>query len=213
VVEPETFAPVDAALAELARYEWCLFTSVNGVEAVWKRLGELGRDTRVFGSSRVAAVGPATADALRARGIVADLVPPEFNADTLVRSIGVAPSSSRQRVLLVQPADARDEIARALDANEWRTDVAAVYRTVVDESSVESGQRALSEGVDAVLFTSGSTVRSFVELWGPPPEGAVVCCIGPRTAEACAEARIRVDAVAAEQTIDALVAALIGSCA
>jgi len=57
------------------------------------------------------------------------------------------------------------------------------------------------------VFTSGSTVRSFVELWGKPD--ALVCCIGPLTVQACEDAGVRVDAVASEQTLDALVAALV----
>src|SRR5439155_2760037 len=133
---------------------------------------------------------------------VPDLVPPEFSSEALVRALGDAPETST-RVLVVQPASG--DVAARLGTRGWRADAVAAYRTVVDHSSVDAGRRALGNGVDAVLFTSGSTVRSFVELWGHPAASAVVCCMGPRTAEACTQAGIRVDAVAAEQTIDGLV--------
>jgi uroporphyrinogen III methyltransferase/synthase len=91
----------------------------------------------------------------------------------------------------------------------WECHAAAAYRTVVDHASVEGGREALSSGVDAVVFTSGSTVRSFVELWGKPPDGCVVCCIGPQTAEVSAELGVPVDAVAQEASVEGLVAALV----
>jgi uroporphyrinogen III methyltransferase/synthase len=210
VEEPDDPAALDAALTDLSSNAWCLFTSANGVESVWTRLLQSGRDARAFGGARVAAVGPATADALRVRGIVADLVPPEFNADALVAAIG-SPSGDARGVLVVQPTGARPEIVSSLAERGWDARAAPAYRTVVDSSSVESGRAALDRGIGAVLFTSGSTVRSFVELWGVPPESALVCCIGPRTAEACADAGVHVDAVASEQTIDALVDALIAA--
>jgi uroporphyrinogen-III synthase len=100
---------------------------------------------------------------------------------------------------------------RGLRRKGWRVDVVTAYRTVVDERSVAGGREALDAGVDAVLFTAGSTVRSFVDMWGHPPEGAVVCCIGPVTAEVAREAGVRVDAVADEHTISGLVGALVAA--
>ena len=206
IVDPDSYEPLDEAVRRLDSYDWCVFTSSNSVDAVWRRLEAEGRDARAFARARVAAVGPATAATLRDRGIVADLVPPAFNADALVRSLGAA-SADACRILVVQPADASDEITGRLHDDGWEADAVAAYRTVVDDTSVDAGRRALDEGVEAVVFTSGSTVRSFVELWGKPD--ALVCCIGPLTAQACEDAGVRVDAVASEQTLDALVAALV----
>jgi uroporphyrinogen III methyltransferase/synthase len=124
-----------------------------------------------------------------------------------VASLGASESS--RDVLVVQPADASGGIVGRLTAQGWRPRAIGTYRTEVDDSSVDAGKQALDEGIDAVLFTSGSTVRSFVQLWGLPPDTATICCIGPRTAEACTTAGVRVDAVASEQTIDSLVDALV----
>jgi uroporphyrinogen-III synthase len=79
----------------------------------------------------------------------------------------------------------------------------------VDESSVDEGRAALEEGIDLVLFTSASTVTSFVKLWGKPPAGCTVVCIGPRTAEAAEGLGVSVDAVAAEASIEELVNAAV----
>jgi uroporphyrinogen III methyltransferase/synthase len=207
IADLDDYAPLDEAVGGLSSYDWCVFTSANGVEHLFRRLERAGLDARAFGGVRIAAVGPATAAALAERGLTADLVPPEFNSAALVASLGS--SADAGRVLVVQPVDASNEIVESLSSRGFRPVGVRAYRTVVDNSSVDAGRTAIADGIDAVLFTSGSTVRNFVHLWGPPPEGAVVCCIGPRTADVCAESGVRVDAVAVRQTIDALVEALV----
>lgn len=205
---PASYEALDVALGRLTGFGWVVFTSANAVDAVWARFTRAGRDARALAANRIAAVGPATTDRLRSIGLVADLVPPAFTSEALARAMG---RSEGDRVLVPQAEDAPDDMVRALSAAGWECEVVAAYRTEVDESSAEAGRRALADGVDAVLFTSGTTVRSFVGLWGRPPQEAVVCCIGPRTAEAAADVGVRVDAVASEQTIDGLVAALVAA--
>lgn len=202
---PATYEALDGALERLGDVDWVLFTSANAVDAVWDRLLASGGDARAFGGVRVAAVGPATAERLRSVGVVPDLVPETFEAGALAAALG----RGTGRVLVPQAEGAPDAIAKALEGAGWRCEAVAAYRTEVDRASADRGREALGAGVDAVLFTSGSTVRSFCGLWGRPPADALVCCIGPRTAEAAAEAGVRVDAVADEATVDGLVAALL----
>jgi uroporphyrinogen-III synthase len=175
------------------------------VDVLRERLEATGRDARDFAGARVAAIGPATAAALRTIGLCADLVPEPFTGAAVAEAFGPGPG----RVLLPRAAEAPDDLPRALEAKGWGCDVVAAYRTVEDATSAQAGRRALEEGVDAVLFTAGSTVRSFLRLWGPPPDPALVCCIGPVTAQAARDAGLRVDVVAGEHTIDGLVAALV----
>jgi uroporphyrinogen III methyltransferase/synthase len=205
ITEPTSYDDLDDAVARLDRYGWVVFTSTNAVDAVWERL--VGRDTRAFASNLIAAVGPATADALRARGIEADLVPPTFTSAGLVEALG----GGAGRVLLPQAEDAPDDLRAALEEQGWTCDAVAAYKTMTDDESVAAGREALDQGVDAVLFTSGSTVRSFVELWGSPPVESIVCCIGPKTADAAREAGLRVDATADESSVEALVNALVSA--
>lgn len=200
--------PLDAALARLVegRYAWVVVTSANTVDVLEERLAAARLDARVFATSRVAAVGPATAERLLGVGIRADLVPETFTAVAVAEAMP-APGDARA-VLVPQAAQAPDDMARTLRERGWEPEVVEAYRAEPDPSSVDGGRRALHEGVDAVLFTSGSTVRSFLELWGAPPPTATVCCIGPVTAEAARSAGLRVDVVAEEHTVDGLVAAL-----
>jgi uroporphyrinogen III methyltransferase/synthase len=200
--EPDTYEPLDGALEDVTRFDWVVFGSTNAVDAVWSRLS--GRDARVFAGLRIAAVGPATADALADRGIVADLVPPTFTSAALATALG----RGNGTVLVPQASNAPDDMVRALQAEGWTCEVVPAYRTVTDSSSVAAGREALDAGIDAVLFTSASTVRSFVELWGKPPSGVVVATIGPRTSEAASALGVQVTAQADPHTIEGLVNAL-----
>ncbi len=209
IVEPSRYEPLDSALAGLSTFGWIVFTSTNTVDAVWSRLRKAGKDARALARLRVAAVGPATSDALRAHGVEPDLVPETFTSESLADAMGEATGGSV--VLLPQAENAPDDLSKRLGERGWGCVAVNAYRTEVDDSSVAAGRQALDEGVDAVLFTSGSTARNFVDLWGQPLEGTIVCCIGPRTDQAARAAGVRVDAVAAEHTIEGLVNALVAA--
>jgi uroporphyrinogen III methyltransferase/synthase len=211
VVAPSSFGPLDEAIRSLGRNDWVVFSSTNAVDAFWDRLLDAKLDARALAASRVAAVGAATADALRERGIVADLVPPTFTSVSLAEALGSPDKGSEPRVLIPRAEDAPEDIVELLVSKGWLCEAVPAYRTEREESSVASGRAAIQDGVDAVLFTSGSTVHSFVDLWGLPPAHTVVCCIGPRTAEAAEARGVRVDAVAAEQSVEGLVAALVAA--
>lgn len=214
VVAPPSFADLDDAIIRFDEVQWIVFSSTNVVEAVWDRVIASGRDARAFGRVRIAAVGPATAAALRARGLVADLIPPTFTSVGLAEGLGRPAKGSRgraRRILLPRGTDAPDDLEGSLRRNGWRCETVPAYETVVDSSSVSEGRAALDDGVDAVLFTAGSTVRNFVDLWGKPSHASIVCCMGPRTASVAEELHVRVDAVAAEQTLEGLVAALVAA--
>ncbi len=212
IVPPSSYSELDKAIAEFHRFGWLAFTSQNAVDAVWSRVIATGRDARAFADVRIAAVGSATASSLRECGIVPDLVPDTFTSDALAEAMGRprAHMSGRAVAVLVPRAEgAPDEFVTKLTDNGWSVRAVNAYRTETDATSVAGGRVALEEGVDAVLFTSGSTVRSFVELWGKPE--AVVCAMGPRTAAVAEELGVRVDAVAAEQSLEGLVTALVGA--
>jgi len=212
IVPPASYAEVDRAVAELHRFGWIAFTSTNAVDVFWSRVLATGRDARAFADVRVASVGSATEDALRACGIVADLVPPTFTSEALAEALGTPREFMAGRatsILIPRAEGAPDGFVRTLTERGWRCREVAVYRTETDTESQAAGRAALDAGIDAVAFTSGSTVRSFVELWGKPPAAVVV--MGPRTAEAAAELGVRVDAVAATQTLEGLVAALVAA--
>jgi uroporphyrinogen III methyltransferase/synthase len=173
------------------------FTSTNAVERFVSRL----RDARSFGPARIAAIGEATAEALAAHGLVADLVPERFVAESLVDAFPDGPG----RVLLPQAADARDALAEGLRRRGWGVDVVEAYRT--ERVQPPADVLAAAAVADAITFTSSSTVTNYLDLDVPVPP--VVACIGPITAATARQRGLMVDAVAGVHSVDGLVAALV----
>lgn len=198
---PADSGPLDAAIAALDRFHWVIFTSQTGVEACFARLAAAGRGADDFASRRVAAIGPATAAALRARGVEPAFVPAEFVAEAIVAGIG---DVTGLRVLLPRADIAREALADGLRARGAEVVEVAAYRTVTSGAPPPA-----LEGVDAITFTSSSTVRHFVES-GADPGRAKIVCIGPVTAATAQELGLPVHAVASAYTEDGLIEALEG---
>ena len=182
-----------------ASYDWVVFTSVNAVGRTFAGL----RDARAFGPAQVAAVGPGTAGALAARGVVADLVPASAVAEALVEAF----PAGAGRVLLPQAAAARPVLADGLRAKGWSVDVVEAYRTVPARPPDDA--LAAAAKADAIAFTSSSTVTSWLALGATIPP--VVACIGPVTAATAATHGVPVTVVATEHTVDGLVDALVAA--
>lgn len=204
------YAGLDAALRELAMFDWVVFTSVNGVDHVWQRLATLGLDDRVFARLQLAAIGPATAAELTARGLQSVVVPKRFVAEALLE---VIPNPAGKRFLLPRAALARDTLRTGLQHAGAQVVEVPAYDTVLPEPSSET-LAELAAGVDVLTFTASSTVRNFVAQLGPTrarslADRAQVAVIGPITAETARDLGLHVDVVASEYTIAGLVAALV----
>ncbi len=163
--KPRSFRPLDAALRNLKDYDWLILTSVNGVEALWERMSRLRLEAQAFQNLAVAAIGPATKKAMERGGIGVDVVPEEYIAESVVRSLRRRVRG--KRILLVRAKVARDVIPRELRKAGAQVDVVEAYETVVPKSS-RARLRALllnpAQRPHLVTFTSSSTVRNFVEL-------------------------------------------------
>lgn len=213
-IEPVALGPgIEAALLDLraGAYAWVVFTSANAVDIWFRLMGERGMDARAFAASNVAAIGPATAEALRQHGIIADLVPEEFIAEGVLGALlpSVRPG---ERVLVPRAEGARAELIEGLRGAGVATDEVILYRATVPREVPPEALAALREGrVDIVTFTSSSTVRNLIALLGGDVEllqRPVIACIGPVTAETARAEGLRVDVVAGEHTIEGLVRAL-----
>lgn len=199
------------ALAKVAdgAYDWVVFTSANGVDAVWEQLKVLGLDARLFARARLAVVGPGTGEALAACGLRADLVPERYTtrglADALVAASGPA------QVLLPRADIATPTLTRALTEAGWDPVEVEAYRTVRAPGLPAGVAERLAAGdVDVLAFASSSTVRNFVELLGGPVDPRMrVASIGPVTSETCRELGLRVDAEADPHDLDGLVQAVV----
>jgi uroporphyrinogen III methyltransferase/synthase len=212
IVPPASYAPLDAAIAGLAAYDWLIFTSVNGVDHFFARLNAAGRDARALGGRKVAAIGVATAERLRAQGIVADVVPAEFRAEGVVAALEdlVKPG---MKVLIPRAEVARDHLPEKLRQQGAAVDVVTAYRTVGGDSDGTGLAAKLAAGaIDLVTFTSSSTVINLLDLLGADGPALVarakVACIGPVTAATCLDKGLNPDIVAEEFTIAGLVAAI-----
>ncbi|MFC2301774.1 MAG: uroporphyrinogen-III C-methyltransferase [Selenomonas artemidis] len=200
------YAALDGAIAELNAYQWLIFTSVNGVEHFFARLHAAGKDTRALGYARVAAIGAATSAALRAFGIRADLVPPEFRAEAVAEELRPL-LPPRARILLPRAQEARDVLPDTLRAHGAIVDVVAAYETVPEIEDAAIAQRLASGEIDMVTFTSSSTVKNLVKMLGniTPLQQVKIACIGPVTADTARSFALEPDIVAKEYTIDGLV--------
>ena len=200
------YAVLDGAIAELNAYQWLIFTSVNGVEHFFARLHAAGKDTRALGYARVAAIGAATSAALRAFGIRADLVPPEFRAEAVAEELRPL-LPPRARILLPRAQEARDVLPDTLRAHGATVDVVAAYETVPEIEDAAIAQRLASGEIDMVTFTSSSTVKNLVKMLGniTPLQQVKIACIGPVTADTARSFALEPDIVAKEYTIDGLV--------
>ncbi len=194
-------AALSAALAAIDRYDWLVVTSPNGAA----RVCDGCRDARDLAGVRVAAIGPGTARVLADRGIVADLVPPRFVAESLLE-VFPDPPPTGGRILLARAEQARDVLPEGWRAQGWEVDVVAAYRT--DRAPVDPTLVDQVRSADVVTFTSSSTVERFLDAFGQDAVPPVVACIGPVTAATARERGLRVDVEAGEHTIGGLVDAL-----
>ena len=205
---------LDVALRALPSYDWIVLTSANGVSAVAQRLAALGMGWADRGLARVAVIGPATAEALAAQGVAADLVPPEYVAEAILDGMG---NVAGQRVLLARADIARPALAEGLRLRGAEVVEVAAYRTVPVPVEADAVRHLLAaDRPDAITFTSSSTVEGFcagLTAAGLEPsavlEGIALAAIGPITAATLREHGLEPAVVAADYTTPGLRDALI----
>lgn len=206
----EDYSEVDAALTHLANYDWVIFTSINTVETLFERLDTLGQDTRTLHSSRVAAIGKATADALKERGIAADLVSRESISQSLID--GLAEHGVAGRQILLPGAETRPErLTHGLKEIGAIVKEIFLYRTMLPRGTKDQLTGILNLGVDMATFTSSSTVTNLIDVLDGDAsrlDGVKIACIGPVTADTASNAGLTVDVLAENSTVDGLVEAI-----
>lgn len=217
IAPPRDVRPLLEAAARSAAYDWVVFTSATGVEALAAAAGAHPRVGGLLPSDlRVCAVGPATAAAAKARGLEVGLVPPRFVAESLVEILEDAGGIRGRCFLMVRASEARDLLPRSLEEREGRVWDVEGYRTLPDDREARRLVRLVNEGaVDLLTFTSGSTVRSFHSAWGASgegkelPAGVRVATIGPVAADVARRLGMTVDLVPERYTADGLVEACV----
>lgn len=205
--------PLRRALAHLADYRWVVFTSQNTVHIVLDRLTGWGHSSRDFAETRVAAIGPATADALAAQGVRVEVLPEGYVAESLVAALAAQGDLTGARVLVPRAETARDVLPDGLRARGAQVDVIPVYRTIPEVGDGPGLARDILAGrIDVVTLTSSSTVHAFVQaVGGEAAQSGRYCAavIGPITAATAREHGLRVEIEAREFTTAGLVDALV----
>ena len=217
--KPRSFHPLDTALTNLAEYDWLILTSANGVEAMWTRVAKLRVKKAALRHLKIAAIGPATKKAIEQRGAKVDVMPAEYVAESVVKSLRRRVAG--KRVLLVRAKVARDVIPRELRRAGAQVDVVEAYETVVPQASrtrLRAAQKDPSRRPDVITFTSSSTVKNFVSLLGVRSSStsrpaslraAILASIGPVTSATLRVMNLGVDVEAEAYTIPGLVQAIV----
>jgi len=218
IVAPEDFAPLDEACATVGRYDWVVFTSPNGVDNFFQRMQLGPADPRSLAGVKVGAVGPGTAYRLEQHCLRPDVTPAEYSGESVVAAMRAAGDLAGRTFLLPRADTAREFLAEALrKAGGLVTEVIA-YRTMPVElgrgGEPDIYRMLLDRQVDVLIFTSASTVRNFVRLYGVDPvadllQPVAVASIGPVTAEAALQSGIRTAILPDEYTIPGLVEAIV----
>jgi uroporphyrinogen III methyltransferase/synthase len=194
----------------LPSYDWLLFTSPNTVRIFFDRLKAEDQDVRSIGSARIGAVGPTTTAALQERGLRVDFQPQRETSEDMLKEFPVDPSG--KRILLARAEEAPEVLPDGLREQGATVEVLPLYRTVADggEDASELRQSLAGGDVDAITFTSSSTVRNFFDAIGTVNlKGVTVACFGPKTAETAREHGLSVDIMPESRTLESFVDALI----
>lgn len=215
IIPPESWEAIDKSIESISEYQWIIFTSVNGVKYFFKRLVQKGYDSRRLARAGVVAIGPKTASTLEDYGIVADIVPDSYRAESII-SVLLAKGINGQKILIPRAREARDILPAELLKHGAMVDVVTAYETVMPESGTEEIiNRLLSGTLDMVTFTSSSTVTNFLKMLKGHDvkdllKDVALASIGPITSGTIIKNGLNVKVEAEEFTIDGLITALKG---
>jgi uroporphyrinogen III methyltransferase/synthase len=201
--------PIDGPAPEVEQYDLVCLTSPNGARLLFERLYAAGRDARALAGTRMAAIGPGTAAALREHGVIADVVPERFVAEGLIEALADVPVA---HALIARASEARDVLPEALRERGATVDVLALYETVAEP--LTETELAAARAADYVTFTSSSTVRFFFASVGATPlDGTRLVSIGPVTSAALRERGLEPDVEATRHDVEGVIEALVADAA
>ena len=198
IIEPDSWAALDAAIEKINTYDWIVFTSANGPEFFFRRLAQRRKDP-VASMTRltVCAIGPATAKAIESAGVHVDVTAADSKAEGALRAIiehaGGEEKMKGLRLLIPRARVAREVLPSELIRLGAEVDAVEAYQTVKPDLDAENIVSLFAEGkIDAITFTSSSTVSNFARLAGARDlstllRGVLIACIGPVTAQTAIE--------------------------
>ncbi len=210
ISEPDDWTAVDAALARLHEFDWLVFSSSNGVDAVLRRLSALETDLRALGRIKIAAIGSGTGTQLGRYGLRADHTPDEFRAEALAESL--AKEARGKRFLLARASRGREVLAESLTNAGGIVEQVVVYQSRnVEAPDPDIAARLKAGKIDWITVTSSAIARSLAKLFGDNLRRAKLASISPITSSTLRELGFEPAAEATEYTMDGVVAAIVAS--
>ena len=171
----DDYAHLDSVLKKISTFDWIVFTSVNGAKYFFQQLNSIGKDARALASAKIAAIGKTTAKRLTEFGVLADMVPQNESSAGLLEEFSKL-DMEQKKVLLPRAEVASKELPDGLSKAGAAIQTPPVYKTI----ELDPGEINF-DYIDQILFTSGSTVRAFVNKYGSVPQNIKVYCLGPPT--------------------------------
>jgi uroporphyrinogen III methyltransferase/synthase len=221
IMPPSSWDKLDRAIDNLADFDWLILTSANGVEYFFDRLAHFARDTRALAGIKIAVVGKKTASVLKQKGIVADFIPPDFVADSLVENFP-EPLQGQKILFPRVETGGREVLVTELTASGAEVIEVPAYQSGCPQQINSEAWQAIETGqVDIVTFASSKTVKNFCQLVENELkdrqdrnirsilEKICLASIGPQTSQTCGEAFGRVDVEAKEYTLPGLTEAIV----
>lgn len=214
IAPPPDIQPMKQAIDNIAGYDWLVFTSVNGVKYFFDTLFDMGQDVRCLGHLKFACIGPVTKERLADYGIISDILPETYRAESVVDAFSQVDIKGK-KVLLPRAKKARTILPEELTRMGALLDEVTAYETLLDDSKKEELIDALTaKEIDAVTFTSSSTVSNFVTLLDGEDTSALlkdvtIASIGPITSDTAKDLGLTPDIEAEAFTIPGLIDALL----
>jgi uroporphyrinogen III methyltransferase/synthase len=210
IAEPSDWSPVDAVIRQLAEFDWLVFSSSNGVNYFFRRLTQLGFDMRALGGRKLAAIGPATVDALARYHLQADVSPDSYRAEALAEKL--APFAKGNRFFLARASRGREVLAEMLSAAGGNVTQAVVYASRdVTEPHADVLEALTAGRIDWTTVTSSAIARSLVGMFGDALRHTKLAAISPLTAEVLSESCDKSAVVAESYTSDGVIAAILSA--
>jgi len=214
IAPPKDINPLKESIENINKYNWLVFTSVNGVKSFFDTLFDMGKDVRVLGHLKFACIGPVTKERLKDFGIISDILPETYRAESVVEAFSNFEIKDK-KVLLPRAKKARTILPEELTKMGAKVDEVIAYETLLDDDKKEELVSFLENNeIDAVTFTSSSTVSNFMsQLEDKDVEkllkNVVTASIGPITSDTARSLNIEPDIEALEYTIPGLVDSLL----
>ncbi len=207
ISDPPDWRPVDNVLDRLDQFDWIVFSSANGVQYFLERMLKIGGDFGQLRRAKLAAIGPATSDALLRHRLLADVIPPEFRAESLADALSV--QASGKRFLLVRASRGREILAEQLRSTGAIVEQIVAYTSSdVDQPDPDIAAKLEAGKIDWITVTSSSIARALASLFGEKLRQSKLASISPVTSATLCELGCEPAAEAEQYTMPGLVDAI-----